>query len=87
MSKLPSIFHNSGKYITNNKRVVNNKENKVNSNVSLDKKSLINYFNKKIIIELKTGKTVSGVLLSKRNNKILLDNNEYIDIDDILSIK
>ena len=90
MSKLSNIFHNNIKYSTNNKNSFStfNKEKKeiVNTN-SIDIDNIMNYFNKRIVIELKNGSKMEGVLLSKRNNILLLDNGDYIDIKDILSIK
>ena len=86
MSKLPSIFHNSGKYITNNKKSFSSSINKeVKEQEKRD--DFINYFNKRITVCLKNGNEITGVLLSKRNNLILLDTNDFIDIKDISCIK
>ena len=90
MSKLPNIFHNEEKYVTNNKKsynTFNNKKEVKNNPVFLDKDNLINYFNKKIVILLKNGNEVTGKLISKRNNQLLLDTKEIISIDDISRIK
>ena len=89
MSKLPRIFHNDN-FISNNKKTYNTfiNVNKVKNNDSLiDSNSLINYFNKSITIVLKSGKEIKGKLISKRKDLILLDNKEYININDIMSIK
>ena len=84
MSKLPNIFHNNEKFITNNKTSYVN-YNK--SNMYTEKEKIINYFNKEIVVTLKSGKIIKGTLISKRNDYILLDTNNYINIKDILSIK
>lgn len=91
MSKLPKIFHNNNKIISKNRssfNTFNNKEttNKQEEKYSFDKYELINYFNKKINIYLKDGSVKSGILISKRNNIILLDNLEKINIKDIINI-
>ena len=95
MSKLPNIFHNNDKFFTNNKNSFTtfekikenkNKELKEDNNFLIDDDSLINYFNQKVVITLKDGSVYSGVLLSKRDNKILLDSNDYISINDIIKI-
>ena len=88
LSKQSSIFHNNIKYSTNNKNTFSTFE-KVddNNDISFDKDSIINFFNKRITIELKSGDTITGVLLSKRNNVLLLDSGDYINLKDILSIK
>ena len=84
MSKLPKIFHNNNKCITNNKNSFNtfNLEKK-DIISSFDSNILINYFNKKINIHLKDGKVCNGVLISKRGNTILLNNGEKINIKEI----
>ena len=95
MSKLPKIFHNDNKFYTNNKNSFNTFEKRVENNIeeqkkkynSIDIDGIVTYFNKKIVITLKDGKVYSGVLISKRNNKLLLDTNDYILIDDIISIE
>ena len=85
LNKLPSIFHTSSNFITNNKKsFVNYKENNHESNNRYD---LINYFNKEIVVVLKSGKEIRGVLISKRNNYILLNTSDYINIKDIMEIK
>lgn len=91
MSKLPSIFHNNNNLTSNNKNSFNTftkskKEVKDNS-ISIDKDNLINYFNKRVVVGLKSGNEIEGVLISKRNDKILLDTKDYINIKDILYIK
>ena len=95
MSKLPNIFHNNDKFLTNNKnsfttfekqKESKNEELKKDDTFLIDSDSLINYFNQKIVITLKDGSVYSGVLLSKRDNKILLDSNVYISINDIIKI-
>lgn len=92
MSKLPNIFHSDSKYFSNNRNSFNSfdkyrfkKEEK--SVVDFDKDTLINYFNKYIVVEMKNGNKSSGVLVSKRNDKILLNTGESININDIISIK
>lgn len=92
MSKLPNIFHNNTKFYTNNKNSFNTfekvkeikKKDNIDTDVDLD--NLFTYINKKVIITLKDGSTYSGIMISKRNNKILLDSNDSILIDDILKI-
>ena len=91
LSKLPSIFHTNDKFYTNNKSSFNTfdkikEEVKKENDTSIDKDDLINYFNKRVVITLKDGSVYSGVLISKRDNKILLDSNAYILIDDISNI-
>ena len=86
MSKLSNIFHNNIKYNTNNKNSFSTSKKEV-TNPSLNIDNLINYFNKSIIIELNNGTKIEGVLLSKRDDIILLDTGDHIDIKEILSIK
>lgn len=91
MNKLPKIFHNNDRYITNNKKSFNSFEKvdsieMVNSNSYIDLENLYEYFNKNVVITLKNGNVYSGVLISKRDNKLLLDSSEYIKIDEILKI-
>ena len=87
LSKLSNIFHNNIKYSTNNKNTFStfNKKKVVNKSNNID--NLINYFNKIIIIELNNNEKKEGILLSKRNDYLLLDSGEYINIKDIISIK
>ena len=90
MSKLPSIFHSNSKVMSNNKNSFNSfdREEEVNDrDTSFDKDLLINYFNKSVVVELRNGNKSSGILVSKRNDKILLNTGEYIDIKDIVSVK
>ena len=90
LSKLSNIFHNNIKYSTNNKNtyIASNKDDKrVVNNSLFNPDDLINYFNKRIVIELNNGTKKEGILLSKRNNILLLDTGDYISINDILSIK
>ena len=94
LSKLPRIFHNNEKFITNNKNSYINfkatkEENKKENNYipSVDVNNLINFFNKKVSIILKNNNESTGVLISKRGDIILLDNGEKINIKDIADIK
>lgn len=86
MSKLPRIFHSNEKFISNNKnsfnsfdkvKEKNNLENSFNSN------DLINFFNKSITITLKDNSIISGVLISKRGNNLLLNNGIHLKIEEI----
>jgi small nuclear ribonucleoprotein (snRNP)-like protein len=87
--KLPRIFHNNEKIISNNKHSFssfnNNEENKKNED-SFSRDLLVNYFNKMIVVSLKNGNKYSGILVSKRGNVILLNTGEYININEIVSI-
>ena len=90
MNRLPSIFHNNAKVITNNKNSFNTFEDKKEIEkddyfINID--NLINYFNKKVIIETKSQEHIEGILISKRNDMILLDTGRYINIKDINNIK
>ena len=91
MSKLPNIFHSDCIIFSINKKSFNSfykyrfKEEK--STIKFDKDILINYFNKFVVIELNNGNKSSGILISKRNDKILLNTGESININDIVSIK
>ena len=97
MSRLPSIFHNNDKFLNNNKNSFNTfgilkdsnkidkKDKKEDINI-VDIENIYSLFNKKVVITLKNGSVYSGVLISKRDNKILLDSSDYILISDILSI-
>ena len=86
MNRLPNIFHGEDSYTTNNKKTfVNYSRDKSDSKINKD--LLANYFNKEITVVLKSGKDVKGILLSKRENIILLDTGDYISLDDILEIK
>lgn len=90
MSRLPSIFHNNAKVITNNKNSFNTFEDKkeiVKDDYFINIDNLINYFNKKVIIETKSKEHIEGILISKRNDMILLDTGRYINIKDINNIK
>ena len=90
MSRLPSIFHNNAKIITNNKNSFNTFEDKkeiVKDDYFINIDNLINYFNKKVIIETKSKEHIEGILISKRNDMILLDTGRYINIKDINNIK
>lgn len=93
MTKLPKIFRNNEKFFSNNKNSYNTynkisekKYEEINNLSNFDKNILINYFNKKINITLKNGNKVSGILISKRNDTILLDSGEYIHVNDINDI-
>ena len=86
MNRLPNIFHGENNYKTNNKKSFIN-YNKDKSDSKINKDFLANYFNKEITVVLKSGKDVKGILLSKRENIILLDTGDYISLDDILEIK
>ena len=90
MSNLPKIFHTNGNFITNNKNSFNSFDKKnevVKSDSLLKDNDLIKYFNKEISITLKNGDILNGILISKRNDKILLDTGVYILINEILNIK
>ena len=90
MSKLPNVFHNNEKYITNNKNTFNTFDKSIKKEIesnAFNGNNIINFFNKKITVELKDGRVISGVLLSKRDNVILLDTEDYININEIMSIK
>lgn len=86
MIKLPSIFHNNNSYVTNNSKSFMNSNKKVEDN-KIKFYNFTDYFNKEITIILKDGKEFNGTLIAKRDNIILLDNNEYININDIFKIK
>lgn len=88
MSKLPNIFHNNSNFNSNNKHsynTFNNKKEIINNSINVD--NLINYFNKRITITLNNKEEYTGTLISKRNNYIMLDTKEKINIKDIISIK
>ena len=90
MSKLPSIFHNNDKLSSNNKNSFssfNKSKKEIDNTITIDIDNLINYFNKRIVVGLKSGNEIEGVLISKRNDKILLDTKDSINIKDILYIK
>lgn len=97
MARLPHIFH-SDRIVSNNRNSFNtfNSYNdeliprkeikKEEYTSSFDKDSLINYFNRSISLTLKDGRVVSGVLISKRGDIILLDTGEFINVDSIISV-
>ena len=88
LSKLPNIFHNSSKINSNNKHSYNTflKEEKFKKS-SIDVDNLINYFNKKITVIMDTNEEYNGILLSKRDNYIMLDTGKKLNIKNIISIK
>ena len=87
MSKLPKIYHNGEKIISNNKSSyisyndVTNKEEKVNID-----ENIYSLFNKNSLFLLKNGDKCEGVVISKRDNELLLNNGKRININDISSI-
>ena len=85
MKKLPKIFHNKSNYITNNKKTFINYKN--NNNSFINKDNIIDYYNKKVVIVLNTKEEYEGVIISKIGDVILLDTGEYIDINNIVTIK
>ena len=86
MSKLPRIFHNNNKFNSNNKTSFNTfgkaKESKVINN-TFNSNCLIDYFNKSISITLKDGSIISGILISKRGNNLLLNNGIHLKVEEI----
>ena len=87
MTKLPKIFHNNDKYISNNKNSFKSFDIEKSNDNSFDSDSLIYYFNKNIDIHLKDGSVVSGVLISKRGENILLKNGIHVNTKDIDYVK
>ena len=91
MSKLPSIFHNNDRLSSNNKNSFmtfnNSKKEIIDNKITINEDNLINYFNKRVVVGLKNGSELEGVLISKRNDKILLNTKDYIEIKDILYLK
>lgn len=87
MTKLPKIFHNDEKYISNNKSSFKTFDREKARDNSFDSDSLINYFNKSINIYLKDGSVVSGILISKRGDNILLRNGIHVNTKDIDYVK
>ena len=86
MTKLPSIFHSNDKVISNNKNSYISSDKFIDK-TSFDKRILVNYFNKSINITLNNGNKINGILISKRGDTILLNSGEYININDISSVK
>lgn len=96
MTRLPHIFH-SDRIVSNNRNSFNT-FNKFDDDIphkeikkeeytpSFDKDSLVNYFNRSISLTLKDGRIVSGILISKRGDVILLDTGEFININSIISV-
>ena len=96
MKKLPSIYKNKiNKNITNNSTVyyctsknIKKTEEKQNIYEFLDR--LFNEmgysFNKPVIIKTKDN-VFETAIIRKENNKLLTLTDDYIDIDDIISIK
>ncbi len=96
MTRLPRIFHSDG-IVSNNRNSFNTfnrslegatrqEIKKEEYKPSFDKDSLINYFNRSISISLNDGRVVSGILISKRGDVILLDTGEFINVDSIISV-
>lgn len=95
MTKLPRIFHSDG-IVSNNRNSFNTfnrfdeeikKETKKEEDKPVfDKDSLINYFNRSVSITLNDGRVVSGILISKRGDVILLDTGEFVDVNSIVSV-
>ncbi len=94
MSKLPKIFHSDEKIISSNKNTYNTfdslrieKEDKEDEEEkTFNREVLINYFNKRINVHLKDGSVLSGILLSKRGDTILLNSGEYINLNDVTDV-
>lgn len=97
MSKLPKIFHSDEKIISSNKNTYNtfdslrtekeDKEGKEDKEEkTFNREVLINYFNKRINVHLKDGSVLSGILLSKRGDTILLNSGEYINLNDVTDV-
>ncbi len=95
--KLPEIFKNNDKIESNNKKsYYSYAENErivspTNDNYSAEKKNDLNnffqYFNKRVDIELDDGNITNTKILSKIDNRILLENGSYLDISKIKNIK
>ena len=92
--KLPDINKIKNKIITNNKKMYyssydERQENKNNDVVEdiLKEKNFFKYFNRSVEITLLDGSVVKTKILSKINNKILLEDGSYLEVDKIKNIK
>ena len=89
MSKLPRIYHSDEKRISNNKnsyvsyRSINNDEKETTFDFD---ENIYSLFNKKCSFILKNGNTLEGVIISKRDKELLLNDGRRININDISSI-
>ena len=89
MSKLPRIYHSDEKRISNNKnsyvsyRSINNDEKETTFDFD---ENIYSLFNKKSSFILKNGNTLEGVIISKRDKELLLNDGRRININDISSI-
>lgn len=91
--KLPNIFKTPDKVTTNNKKAyysfVNNKEKPIDevTNQKVDTDNFYIYFNKRVDIELVDGNIINTKILSKIDNRILIENGSYLDVSKIKNIK
>ncbi len=88
MSKLPKIYHNDEKIISNNKSSYisyNDVTNREEKNFDIDE-NIYSLFSKNSLFVLKNGDKYEGVVISKRDNELLLNNGKRININDISSI-
>lgn len=88
MSKLPKIYHNDEKIISNNKSSYisyNDVTNREEKHFNIDE-NIYSLFNKNSLFVLKNGDKYEGVVISKRDNELLLNNGKRININDISSI-
>ena len=96
--KLPNVYHNNENITTNNKdifisyqevkKIIKDKEPKkiikneeVNKNINFFK-----YFNKQVKVTLSNNEVIYTKILSKKDNKVLLSNGTYLNIEEIKSI-
>lgn len=90
--KLPNLYRCNKQIMTNNKKTyysLNNKQEKNNNENKSNSETTINYFyyfNKKVKIITNENETIETKILSKNNNKLLLEDGTYIKVEQIKSI-
>lgn len=92
--KLPKIYHNDETKLSTNKEAYysyrDNNDAEVNNGYAEESRSIdnnfFNYFDKIVNIKLIDGTSMKTKILSKLNNRILLVDGTYLDVDKIKEI-
>ena len=91
--KLPNINKINNKITANNKKTYysfNNERQEKNINEVIDfltEENFFKYFNRNIVITLSNDSIIKTKILSKIDNKILLEDGTYLDLGKIKNIK
>lgn len=92
MSKrLPKIYQGENKITSNNKKTYysfsNDSKQEESNNKQFDTDNFFKYFNKKVEIELMDNTVINSKILSKIDNRLLLENGNYLELNKIKNIK